>query len=128
MSVSRSSLEQKKGSAGNVRSAKTRSSAAVTIKASKNELEEEYQKIIEELTSQVAELNGSLEQVTKEREFYFNKLREIEIYVQSAMDESEGNNDSSLKAVQEILYKTEDGFEIPETEDMAPSVPMTAAH
>ncbi len=128
MSVSRSSLEQKKGSAGNVRSAKTRTSAAVTVKASKNELEEEYQKIIEELTSQVAELNGSLEQVTKEREFYFNKLREIEIYVQSAMDESEGSNDSSLKAVQEILYKTEDGFEIPETEDMAPSVPMTAAH
>lgn len=84
----------------------------------KMDLETEYQKIIGELTGQVAELNGALEQATKEREFYFNKLREIEVYVQSTMD---GGVDTvtavHLKAVQDVLYKTEDGFEIPEVDE-----------
>lgn len=107
--------------------------APTGAKPSKNDLESEYQKIIDELTSQVSELNGTLEQVTKEREFYFNKLREIEIFVQSSMDEADENTDSNLKTVQDILYKTEDGFEIPETDEIpvsaaAPVVPMAAAH
>lgn len=121
-------MEQKK----TVKSAKPRGGSTSTpvSKASKTELESEYQKIIDELTSQVSDLNASLEQVTKEREFYFNKLREIEIFVQTTMDEADDNADSGLKTVQDILYKTEDGFEIPETEDLAPtaSAPMAAAH
>ena len=71
-----------------------------------------------------------LEQVTKEREFYFNKLRDIEIFVQTSMDEADDGADSNLKSVQDILYKTEDGFEIPETENLAPTAvaPIAAAH
>jgi RP/EB family microtubule-associated protein len=125
---SRSSLEQKKAP----KSAKPKSSSIINSasKSSKTELESEYQKIIDELTKQVSDLNGSLEQVTKEREFYFNKLREIEIFVQTSMDEADDNADSNLKAVQDILYKTEDGFEIPETDDLAPAAAaqMAAAH
>lgn len=94
--------------------------SAETGQSHKSQLEAEYQKIVQELTSQVSELNGTMDQVSKEREFYFNKLREIEVYVQQCMDASpEPFIAKHLKSVQEILYKTEDGFEIPDAEEAA---------
>jgi RP/EB family microtubule-associated protein len=80
----------------------------------KAQLEAEYQKIVQDLTSQVNELNGVMDQVTKEREFYFNKLREIEVLVQQNLDgDIDATSASYLKTIQDILYKTEEGFEIP---------------
>jgi len=56
----------------------------------------------------------------RERDFYFSKLRDIELLVQQACEEDpeiEKQEDGLIKHIQTILYSTEDGFEIPaETE------------
>ncbi|KAI9166583.1 Microtubule integrity protein mal3 [Paramyrothecium foliicola] len=60
---------------------------------------------------------GSLE---RERDFYFNKLRQIELLVQQAVEEDpelEKQEDGLIKHIQTILYTTEEGFEIPEDGD-----------
>ncbi|KAJ3179257.1 hypothetical protein HDU85_004948 [Gaertneriomyces sp. JEL0708] len=77
-------------------------------------LQSEYQKMVAEMQQQVMEAKVAVDQVEKEREFYFAKLREIEVYVQSKL-ESGPNDDvvSVLNDVSQIMYKTEDGFEIP---------------
>ncbi|KAI9328848.1 calponin homology domain-containing protein [Obelidium mucronatum] len=53
--------------------------------------------------------------IEKEREFYFTKLREIELFVQEQM-ENPGVLETGevLEQIQSIMYKTEDGFEIPD--------------
>lgn len=52
----------------------------------------------------------------KERDFYFNKLRDIEILTQKISDPAISQSDF-FKKITEILYTTEEGFEIP-TESM----------
>ncbi|AOA64817.1 Microtubule-binding protein [Komagataella phaffii] len=90
-------------------------------------------KEVYDLKSQVASLSEELEEyqivnegLESERNFYFNKLREIEILAQSSMDilNSKGTSGtdnidvtSLLKQVQEILYSTEEGFKIPDDND-----------
>ncbi|KAG8999904.1 hypothetical protein FRB94_005794 [Tulasnella sp. JGI-2019a] len=59
-----------------------------------------------------------IEALEMERNFYFNKLRDIEILVQTHMDgedkpEGDIRTEEVLKNIQAILYKTEDGFEPP---------------
>jgi len=52
----------------------------------------------------------------RERDFYFSKLRDIELLVQQAVDEDpelEKQEDGLVKQIQTILYSTEEGFEIP---------------
>ncbi len=52
----------------------------------------------------------------RERDFYFSKLRDIELLVQQAVDEDpelEKADDGLIKQIQNILYSTEEGFEIP---------------
>ncbi|TGO45814.1 hypothetical protein BCON_0363g00030 [Botryotinia convoluta] len=52
----------------------------------------------------------------RERDFYFSKLRDIELLVQQACEEDpeiEKQEDGLIKHIQTILYSTEDGFEIP---------------
>lgn len=52
----------------------------------------------------------------RERDFYFSKLRDIELLIQQACDEDpeiEKQEDGLIKHIQTILYSTEDGFEIP---------------
>ncbi|KAG8806462.1 hypothetical protein FRC17_004978 [Serendipita sp. 399] len=69
------------------------------------------------LQSQVGELTQQMEGLEKERDFYFNKLREIEIMVQQELespDHTPGKEDEVLKEIQKILYSTEEGFEVPE--------------
>ncbi|KAK2616502.1 microtubule integrity protein mal3 [Conoideocrella luteorostrata] len=53
----------------------------------------------------------------RERDFYFSKLRDIELLIQQAVDEDpelEKQDDGLVKQIQLILYSTEEGFEIPE--------------
>ncbi|KAJ6477889.1 calponin homology domain-containing protein [Mycena vitilis] len=73
------------------------------------------------LTGQVRELSAHLEGLEKERDFYFEKLREIEILVQQQAEalEGEGRDDETLRKIQGILYSTEEGFEVPEGEEGA---------
>ncbi|KAJ3124598.1 hypothetical protein HK098_000994 [Nowakowskiella sp. JEL0407] len=89
----------------------------------KAELEAEYQKMLEDMTQQTMELKVTIEQVEKEREFYFSKLREIEMFVQQQLDphgtgvsELEPPVEQVLQEIQSIMYRTEDGFEVPENE------------
>ncbi|ELU36875.1 microtubule binding protein [Rhizoctonia solani AG-1 IA] len=65
---------------------------------------------------QVQELSAHLEGLEKERDFYFAKLRDIEILAQQQIEtlEAEGKSDETLSAIQKILYSTEEGFEVPE--------------
>ena len=52
----------------------------------------------------------------RERDFYFSKLRDIELLVQQAVEddpELEKQEDGLVKQIQTILYSTEEGFEIP---------------
>lgn len=57
----------------------------------------------------------------RERDFYFSKLRDIELLVQQAVEEDpelEKQEDGLIKQIQTILYSTEEGFEIPEAEQL----------
>lgn len=64
---------------------------------------------------QVAELKKALEEMERERDFYFGKLRDIEILTQRLP-----TPDSELyKEVTKILYATEEGFEIPDGQALA---------
>jgi RP/EB family microtubule-associated protein len=64
---------------------------------------------LQALQAQVAELTANLEGLEKERDFYFDKLRQIEILAQQQMEvlEAEGKEDKTLKEIQAILYSTE---------------------
>jgi RP/EB family microtubule-associated protein len=68
------------------------------------------------LTAQVRELSAHMEGLEKERDFYFQKLRDIEILVQQQAEvlEAEQREDPTLKEIQKILYSTEEGFEVPD--------------
>ncbi|KAG9105092.1 hypothetical protein FRC07_009638 [Ceratobasidium sp. 392] len=67
--------------------------------------------------AQVREMSAHLEGLEKERDFYFAKLRDIEILAQQQMEvlEADGKDDHTLREIQKILYSTEEGFEVPET-------------
>ncbi|KAG9302138.1 hypothetical protein G9A89_020572 [Geosiphon pyriformis] len=64
-----------------------------------------------ELNKQIDEFKVTVDGLEKERDFYFGKLRDIEILVQQQIDQEPDNQ--LLKEIQAILYSTEDGFEVP---------------
>lgn len=65
------------------------------------------------------EENGVLKETVtgleRERDFYFSKLRDIELLIQQSMeaDPELEKDEGLLKQIQTILYSTEEGFEIP---------------
>lgn len=65
-------------------------------------------------------LKETVQGLERERDFYFSKLRDIELLIQQAVEddpEIDKQEDGLVKHIQTILYSTEDGFEIPaETE------------
>jgi len=68
---------------------------------------------IEDLTTQVMDMRLMVEGMEKERDFYFGKLRDIEVVVTEAGDA--GGAVFSNKVL-DILYATEEGFAVPEDE------------
>lgn len=64
---------------------------------------------IEELSTQLANTKLTVDGLEKERDFYFGKLRDIELVCQ----EHEGDTELVQKIL-DILYATEDGFAAPE--------------
>ncbi|CAL4075731.1 unnamed protein product, partial [Meganyctiphanes norvegica] len=74
---------------------------------------------IEELSNQLMDMRLTVQGLEKERDFYFGKLREIEVMCQ---DEGEAN--PVVQKILDILYATEDGFAPPdEAEDGVPPPP-----
>ena len=71
---------------------------------------------MEELNAQLMESKLTIEGLEKERDFYFGKLRDIEVLCQE-MDEAGAEYSQKVLAV---LYATEDGFAVPEDEDIPP--------
>ncbi|CAG7852148.1 Microtubule-associated protein RP/EB family member 1 [Serendipita indica DSM 11827] len=71
---------------------------------------------ITSLQHQLAELKEHITGLEKERDFYFAKLRDIEILSQQQLEtlEAEGKDDETLREIQKILYTTEEGFEVPD--------------
>jgi RP/EB family microtubule-associated protein len=62
------------------------------------------------LVTEVSEMKATLDGLEKERDFYFGKLRDIEVLCQ----EYEAENLPAVKRILEILYATTDGFAPPE--------------
>jgi len=69
-----------------------------------------HEKKIEELSAQVRDLNMTITGLEKERDFYFGKLRDIELLCQELGEETP----PVIDAILNILYATEEGFAPPE--------------
>ncbi|KAL1275227.1 hypothetical protein QQF64_034850, partial [Cirrhinus molitorella] len=69
---------------------------------------------IMELNQQLMDLKLTVDGLEKERDFYFSKLRDIELICQ----ENECDSNPVLGKIIDILYATEDGFAPPEDEEV----------
>jgi len=67
---------------------------------------------MEELNAQLMESKLTIEGLEKERDFYFSKLRDIEVLAQ----EHEADGGEFVRKALQVLYQTEDGFAVPEEE------------
>ena len=61
-------------------------------------------------TERLTELQLTIDGLEKERDFYFGKLRDVEILCQ----QPENEEIPVLQDIIKILYATEEGFEVPE--------------
>ncbi|XP_062860464.1 microtubule-associated protein RP/EB family member 3b [Trichomycterus rosablanca] len=66
-----------------------------------------------ELNQQLIDLKLTVDGLEKERDFYFAKLRDIELICQ----ENESENNQVLAKIIGVLYATEDGFAPPEDDE-----------
>uniref|UniRef100_A0A8D0HEA0 Microtubule-associated protein RP/EB family member 3 n=1 Tax=Sphenodon punctatus TaxID=8508 RepID=A0A8D0HEA0_SPHPU len=67
-----------------------------------------------ELNQQLMELKLTVDGLEKERDFYFSKLRDIELICQ----EHESENTAVISGIIGILYPTEEGFAPPEDDEV----------
>jgi len=81
----------------------------------------QYKRQVEELNEKLITMEQSLESLERERDFYFEKLRDIELMITNiAGEEAEtpADPDSELgqmsKKILDVLYATTDGFEVPD--------------
>jgi RP/EB family microtubule-associated protein len=73
------------------------------------------QQEIDNLTLELSDLRGNFEGLEKERDFYFGKLRDIEVLCQGSEENGHDDNTSTLgQRILDILYQTEDGFAPPD--------------
>ncbi|KAG5891416.1 hypothetical protein JTB14_031482 [Gonioctena quinquepunctata] len=77
-------------------------------KASQNRMGGDTSKL-EDLNNQISEFKLTIDGLEKERDFYFGKLRDIEVMCQECED---GN--PIIQKILEVLYATEEGFAPPD--------------
>ena len=70
---------------------------------------------LEELTQELLEMRLSVEGLEKERDFYFGKLRDIEVVIQESAEQA----DPLAGKILEVLYATEEGFAVPDEDEGA---------
>ncbi|KAJ1831441.1 microtubule integrity protein mal3 [Coemansia sp. RSA 2708] len=63
---------------------------------------------VQELNRQIADARVMVETAEKERDFYFNKLREIEVFIQQSEFDAGSELETLAKHIQAILYSTDD--------------------
>lgn len=108
---------------------KTPASRSVSRGGRASVLDNHSATMIIDLNKQIAELKLTVDGLEKERDFYFGKLREIEIDVQENLEGVELTCQETdriledheafpiLQSIQTILYSTEEGFEVPPEEE-----------
>ncbi|KAF8935530.1 hypothetical protein BGZ52_009906 [Haplosporangium bisporale] len=70
--------------------------------------------VILNLQKELQEERTTVAALEKERDFYFGKLRDVELLIQQELERSPDSAESPLlKEIQAVLYSTEEGFEIP---------------
>ncbi|EIW70157.1 hypothetical protein TREMEDRAFT_73748 [Tremella mesenterica DSM 1558] len=75
---------------------------------------------LQALTAQVQEMQLHCEGLEKERDFYFDKLRQIEVSVTKRLEQPDVCDEERdhLAGVQAVLYATQEGFEVPDPEGL----------
>jgi RP/EB family microtubule-associated protein len=68
---------------------------------------------MEDLESRMSEMKLTVDSLERERDFYYGKLREIEVLCQSAQGEGEEKS-TLVEKILDILYATEEGFAVPD--------------
>lgn len=86
------------------------------ISAGMNAAGKMHEAKIEDLNSQIMEMKLTLEGMEKERDFYFGKLRDIELLCQDITQE----DNPIIQKILAKLYATEDGFAAPEEVEGVP--------
>lgn len=81
---------------------------------------------IQQLTAEIDDMKVSVDSLERERDFYFGKLRDVEVLVQERLaalvpaddaapaDAANAAEVDTLKQIQGVLYQTEEGFELPD--------------
>ncbi|KAJ2589346.1 microtubule integrity protein mal3 [Coemansia sp. RSA 1722] len=82
---------------------------AVGRPASNNRPAAGQQQQVQDLGRQLNEAKAMIETAEKERDFYFLKLREIEVYLQSTEFAQGSELEAMAKHIQGILYSTDEG-------------------
>ncbi|PAA82026.1 hypothetical protein BOX15_Mlig019891g1, partial [Macrostomum lignano] len=80
----------------------------------------ELKRQLEELSLQQADAQTTIGSLVRERDFYFGKLRNVEIICQEA------NQTPTVKAILDVLYQTEEGFAPPDSVSQAADIPNSA--
>ena len=89
----------------------SKSTSGRTVKPSSKPVKAQAKRVVEVQDSQVTELKLAIDTLEKERDFYFSKLRDVEIVIQGEEELP------VVKKIQQILYSTEEGFEAPKEEE-----------
>lgn len=92
------------------KSVSTASSKSSLNNGSGNTINAELQQENLRMINEMNEIKSTLDGLEKERDFYFGKLRDIEVHCQ----EYEADNLPVVKKILEILYATAEGFAPPE--------------
>lgn len=69
---------------------------------------------LEEQESHIQELQLTIESLERERDFYYGKLREIEVMCQASSELANEEMPKLVDRILEVLYATEEGFAPPE--------------
>ena len=72
---------------------------------------------LDKANARIEETTVNIEGLERERDFYFGKLRDIEILAQEHEESGQLPDENVLKRILDILYATEEGFVAPEEED-----------
>jgi len=83
---------------------------------SSNGISANAQAQIEDLNNQIMEMKLTVEGLEKERDFYFGKLRDVEVIAQEEENVPTAGNPDFVNKILGVLYATEDGFAVPDEE------------